>query len=169
MQANTNPFPLPLYFILPLFFVAVWILALTFSSLLSGWYTLANHFRSKLEPAGETRTATPFFWTVYFRYWTHYSGIVRLITAADGLYLSVVLIFRPGHPSLRIPWNEMQFSQTRRFFRTYVVLTLGNEERIPLRIPQRLADRLGLLDGIPQPGLQPGMPLSGPPLPPPLQ
>jgi hypothetical protein len=169
MQVNPTILPLPIYFILPLFIVCIWILALTFSSVLSGWSTLANHFRSDLDPSGETLTATPLFYTVYLRYWTHYSGIVRIVSAADGLYLSVFLLFRPGHPPLRIPWNEIQFSQTRYFFWNYVVLTLGNEEQIPLRIPQRLAERLDLLDGPPRFALQQGMPLSGPPLPPPLQ
>lgn len=169
MQASPNPFPVPLYYILPLFFVAVWILALTFSSLLSGWYTLANHFRSELEPSGETRTVTPFFHTVYFRYWTHYSGIVRLISASDGLYLSVFVLFRPGHPPLRVPWSEISFSSDSRFFRNYTVLILGSAEQIPLRISRRMADRLGILDGPPQFALQSGMPLSGPPVPPPLQ
>lgn len=165
MQANSNPFPIPLYFILPLFFVAVWTLALTFTSALSGWFTLANHFRSDLDPTGETRTAPPFFYTVYFRFWTHYSGVVRLTSAADGLYLSVFFPFRPGHPPLRIPWNEIQFSRAQRIFRSYVVLLLGTAEQIPLRIPQRMADRLGLLNGPP-----PGAALfSGPPVPPPLQ
>ena len=165
MQASSGTFPTPLYIILPLFFVAVWVLALTFSSALSGWFTLANHFRSDLDPAGETRTASPFFSTVYFRYWTHYSGVVRLTTAADGLYLSVFFLFRPGHPPLRIPWNEIQFSQTSRFFMNYVVLTLGNAEQIPLRISQRLAARLGIQDGPPASAT----PFSCPPLPPPLQ
>ncbi|HEU5350230.1 MAG TPA: hypothetical protein VFU55_01430 [Terracidiphilus sp.] len=165
MQASPGTFPTLLYIILPLFFVAVWVLALTFSSVLSGWFTLANHFRSNLDPSGETRTASPFFSTVYFRYWTHYSGVVRLITAADGLYLSVFFLFRPGHPRLRIPWNEIRFSQTRRFFMNYAVLTLGNEEQIPLRITQRLAARLGIQDGPPPSAAL----FFGPPPPPPLQ
>ena len=54
--------------------------------------------------------------------------------------------FRIGHPPLRIPWNEIQFGRTTRFLRTYIVLALGNEERIPMRIPQRMASKLGILD-----------------------
>ncbi|HEV2215051.1 MAG TPA: hypothetical protein VGR64_07155, partial [Terracidiphilus sp.] len=73
--------------------------------------------------------------------------------------------FRPGHPPLRIPWNEIQFSRTQRFFRDYVVLTLGASEQIPLRISTGLAGRLGLLYGPP-----PGAAISSsPPLPPPIQ
>ena len=165
MHANLDPLPISLYILLPLFFVAVWTLALIFVSAVSGWSALANHFRSNLEPIGETRSAGGFFSSVYFRYWGHYSGVVRLTSATDGLYLSALFPFRPGHPPLRIPWNEIQFSHTRRFFRNYVVLLLGTAEQIPLRIPQRMADRLGLLDG-PPPG---AMLFPGPPLPPPLQ
>ena len=65
--------------------------------------------------------------------------------------VSVVALafFRIGHPPLRIPWDEICFSRTRFFMRTYIVLTLGNEERIPMRISQRLARNLGILGRVP--------------------
>lgn len=165
MPADLSTSRTALYIILPLFIASVWVLALTFASVLSGWFTLANHFRSALEPSGETRSASGLFSTVYFRYWTHYSGIIRFTSAADGLYLSVFFLFRPGHPPLRIPWSEISFSRTQWFFRSYVVLILGTAEQIPLRIPQRMAERLGILNG-PPPFASP---LSGLPVPPPLQ
>jgi hypothetical protein len=69
--------------------------------------------------------------------------------AEDGLYLSVIFFLRIGHPPLRIPWNEIQFSRTKYFWRRYVVLTLGDEEKIPMRISQRMAAKLGILDRVP--------------------
>jgi hypothetical protein len=72
--------------------------------------------------------------------------VIRLTAAEDALYLSVLLIFRIGHPPLRIPWKEITFSRTRRFWFRYVVLTLGEQERIPVRIPERMARKLGILE-----------------------
>ena len=132
--------------ILALFIVAVWWVTLSLVGLMTGWSALARRFRRESEPYGDNKTAGPFFYTVYMRYWTHYSSVIRLTAAADALYLSVLFPFRIGHPPLRIPWNEIQFGRTKRFLRTYIVLALGNEERIPMRIPERMAANLGILD-----------------------
>lgn len=130
------------------FVIVVWCLSGYLIGLMAGWLALARRFRVQSEPYGDTKTAGPFFYTVYMRYWTHYSSVIRLTAAPDVLYASVLFLFRIGHPSLRIPWNEIQFSQARRFMRTYIVLTLGNEERIPMRISVRMARNLGILDRI---------------------
>jgi hypothetical protein len=82
------------------------------------------------------------------RYWGRYSGIIRITATADALYLSVFLPFRPGHPPLRIPWNEITFSKDKFFWKSYVVLTLGKTERIPLRITERMARKLGMLERV---------------------
>ena len=73
-----------------------------------------------------------------------------MTSAQDALYLSVLFLFRLCHPPLRIPWNEIRLSRTRRFWRTYVVLTLGEQEQISMRISERMAQNLGILDRIPE-------------------
>jgi hypothetical protein len=127
---------------------ALWLLITLISSGVSGWFTLASRFRKHSEPCGEARTALPWFSPVYMRYWSK-DGPYRLTAADDALYLSVPFFCRFGHPPLRIPWDEIQFSTDERVFSTYVVLTLGNEERIPLRITTDTARKLGILDRVP--------------------
>ena len=83
------------------------------------------------------------------RFWSHYSNVIRMTAADDALFLSVLFLFRVGHPPLRIPWKEIEISQTRRFFRNYVVLTLGEQQRIPMRISLRMARNLGILERLP--------------------
>jgi hypothetical protein len=83
------------------------------------------------------------------RGWSHYSSVIRLTAATDALYVSVLFPFRIGHPPLRIPWDEIQFGRTKFFFRSYIVLTLGNQEKIPMRISLRMARNLGILDRCP--------------------
>ena len=131
---------------LTILFVALWCTVCFIISMVSGWFALARRFRKRSEPYGDLKSAGPFFYTVYLRFWGHYSSVVRLTAAADALYGSVLFLFRAGHPPLRIPWNEIQFGKTRRVWRTYIVLTLGNKEKIPLRIPVRMARNLGILD-----------------------
>jgi hypothetical protein len=115
-------------------------------SFVSGWFTLSRRFRKQAEPYGETRRAGPFFYEVNLRFWTRYSSVIRMTAAADALYLSVLFPFRIGHPPLCIPWKEIKFGKTKFLWRRYVILTLGEEERIPMRISERMADKLGILD-----------------------
>ena len=119
-------------------------------SLQSGWFSLSRRFKRQSDPYGETKTAGPFFYAVYMRLWSHYSSVVRLTAASDALYASVLFPFRIGHPPLRIPWDEIRFGRTKFFFRTYLMLTLGNEEKIPMRISLRMGRNLGILDRCPQ-------------------
>jgi len=119
-------------------------------SLQSGWFSLGRRFKQQSDPYGDTKTAGPFFYTVYMRWWSKYSSMIRLTAAGDALYLSILFPLRIGHPPLRIPWDEIQFARTKFFFRTYLMRTLGNEEKIPMRISLRMARNLGILDRCPE-------------------
>ncbi len=119
-------------------------------SLQSGWFSLSRRFKQQSDPYGDTKTAGPFFYTVYMRWWSKYSSMIRLTAAADALYISILFPLRIGHPPLRLPWDEIRFGRTKFFFRTYLMLTLGNEEKIPMRISLRMARNLGILDRCPQ-------------------
>ena len=133
-----------------IFFAVLWCAASYFGSFISGWRALVSRFTKQSEPLGEVTTVGPFFYYVYMRFWSHYNSVIRLTAAGDALYASVFFPFRIGHPPLRIPWDEIRFGRTKFFFRSYVVLTLGNQEEIPMRIPLRMARNLGILDRCPQ-------------------
>lgn len=148
MQAGLNSL---FIFLLILFVVFVWMSACFLIGVFSGWHALSGRFRAQSEPyGGNARSAGPFFYTIYMRFWGHYSSSVRITAGGDGLYLSVLFLFRAGHPPLRIPWEEIQFGRTRFFWRRYIVLTLGAQERIPLRISERMARKLEILERVPE-------------------
>jgi len=132
-----------------IFVIALWCAVCFFISFLTGWFALSRRFRKQSEPYGDVRSAGPFLYTVYMRFWSHYSSVIRLVAAEDALYASVLPPFRIGHPPLRIPWDEIQFSRTKYLWLNLIQLTLGNEEKIPMRISLRLARHLGLLDRFP--------------------
>jgi hypothetical protein len=150
MQAG----PIESYLATPLgfaiLFAAFWCAICYLISFLAGWLALTRRFKKQSEPYGEIRSAGAFFYTVYMRFWSKYSSVIRLTAASDALYASVSPIFRLGHPPLRIPWDEIRFARTKFFFRTYLMLTLGNEEKIPMRISLRMARNLGILDRCPE-------------------
>ena len=146
MQPDPNTLQTHFWPLFPVFFFGVWALVGLLISSLSGWWVLASRFSTDEQPFGDVKTAGPLFYGIYLRFWTHYSSVVRITAAHDALYLSVLFLFRIGHPPLRIPWNEIRFSATTYFLRRYMVLTLGTNEQIPLRISQRMARNLGLTE-----------------------
>ena len=129
-------------------FVVQWPFTFIFISYVSGWHRLSSRFSTQLEPRGQTRSTGPFSYSVQMRF-TNYNFIIRITAAEDALYLSMFILLRIGHPTLRIPWNEIQFSRTKNSWGSYVVLTLGEQERIPMRISERMANKLGILERIP--------------------
>ncbi len=146
MQADPNPVPFYFPLIVFAFVVAFFCTVCFLSSLLTGWHALARRFRAESEPYGVTKSAGPFPYTVYMRFCSHYGCCIRMTAAEDGLYLSMIFLLRIGHPPLRIPWNEVQISRTKYFWLRLAVLTLGTQERIPMRISERMAGKLGLLE-----------------------
>lgn len=149
MQDGLNHLLLNNPYAYAVFIVAFWCFVCFAISLFSGWLTLSRRFRMQSEPNGDTRSAGPFFYTVYMRFWCHYNSVIRIIVAEDAVYLSVIFLFRFGHPPLRIPWNEIRISETKWFFRRCLVLTCGEPERIPVRISVRMARNLGILERLP--------------------
>lgn len=110
---------------------------------------LSRRFSSSPIPSDPIETVGPYGYIVYLRCWAQYGNIIRTIAPNDALYLSVIFVFRPGHPPLRIPWNEITTGKIRHLWRNYIVLTLGNEEKIPMRISERMARKLGLFERFP--------------------
>jgi hypothetical protein len=132
-----------------IFFVSLWCLVCVLIGVLGGWHSLSKQFLAQAEPYGDRRSAGPFLYGVQMRFRTNYSSVVRLTAASDALYLSVLFLFRVGHPPLSIPWDEIKFRKAKFLWRQYIVLTLGNDEQIPMRISERMARNLGILNRIP--------------------
>ena len=145
MQESSNSF-VSSPFGLAIIFAILWCGICFVTSFISGWYTLSRRFCRQSEPYGDNRSAGPFFYTIYTRFWSRYSSIIRLTAADDALYLSVLFFFRIAHPPLRIPWAEIKIGKTKYFWRPFILLTLGERERIPMRIPARMARKLGIMD-----------------------
>ncbi|MGD0787995.1 MAG: hypothetical protein ABR898_08410 [Terracidiphilus sp.] len=149
MQAGPNDFPPYNWVFIPALAIAFWCFICFVIGIVSGWFSLSRRFRAQDEPCGETKSAGPFFYTVHLRFWLHYSSLIRVTAAGDALYLSVLFPFSFGHSPLFIPWKEIQIGRTKFLWRSYVVLTLGEQERIPMRISERMAGKLGILERLP--------------------
>ena len=141
----------PTYFRLT-FLCFGWLAIQVLEGYASGWLELSRRFRRHREPFGSARSVGPTLYAAFLRCWSDYSSVLRITAAEDALYLSSMFYFRLCHPPLRIPWSEVQLSVCKRRFSSYVVLTLGCNERIPLRISPGTADRLNILKQVPGAG-----------------
>jgi hypothetical protein len=87
----------------PIFAIGLWLFMCAFFSLISGWASLARHFRAVSKPEGEKVTGQ-----------VKWMGIVpenlvtHMIVSGSGLYLYAGILFRFLHPALLIPWKEVR-------------------------------------------------------------
>jgi hypothetical protein len=141
VSIDFHPFALLL---LPVYLALFWCLLCYSISFLSGWHSLTRRFRAQHEPYGQTASALFSIRGVRMRFRTNYDNIIRLTVAEDALYLSVLFALRIGHPPLCIPWSEIKISKGKFLWMRFVLLTLGEQEKIPLCISERMAAKLGL-------------------------
>jgi hypothetical protein len=87
----------------PFFFVGLWLFMSAFFALISGWFSLASHFRAHSRPEGQKVTSQ-----------VKQMGIVpenrvtHMIISERGLYLYVSPLFRFFHPPLLLPWSQVR-------------------------------------------------------------
>jgi hypothetical protein len=121
------------------FFVLFWCAISFLLGALSGWMTLAERFLLTSPFTGPTWG----FQSARMRWTSRYGNCLNVGADPTGLKLSMLFLFRPGHPSLFVPWSEISVGKRQRFlFITQVKLLLGREEQIPFVIGGALADRI---------------------------
>ena len=126
--------------VFPFAFVAMWLGVGFALGHMSGWATLADSYPQTPPYRGALVSTSGRMGL------TSYSGVIRLGADESALHLSVVFLFRVGHPPLSIPWSSIQVSIRKGFFIEYVrfriddvrldvrkkdVLRLGRKQRLP--------------------------------------
>lgn len=129
-----DPIPTPILILIitgfPLVFGTFWTFVSLLLSVLGGWRRLASHYRT------DQRSAAP----ALHPYWlmmgpVSYRGITTLQPTPEGLWISVMILFRLGHPPLLIPWRDVRGGHAGRpaLFNT-IALELGNPRITTLRL-----------------------------------
>lgn len=115
-------------------FVAGWFLMTGLLAHVGGWARLAEQFRAEAAPSGERfRFLSGSMGNRFFP--VNYGGCLFLTVAREGLYLSVLFLFRFQSPPLFIPWHSVEsITEERRFFTRYTIITVRDVwPRIALR------------------------------------
>ena len=114
--------------------VGVWIGIGLLISRVGGWAALATVYGH----SGEFRGDCLRFQSARMRWGTNYGNCLTVGANPLGLYLSVLLIFRIGHPPLFIPWMDISISEQKGRWFNSVVLRFRRAPSIPLQVSQQL-------------------------------
>jgi hypothetical protein len=126
-------------FTLVLVAASVFLLLLVISRI-GGWNLLARRFTTREAFYGQT-----WGWqSAQFRGWCNYNHCLTIGADEQHLYLAAQMILRFGHPSLLIPWHEIEVETGKCFFGFYDVakMRVGLEERLTLRVYGAMVNRL---------------------------
>lgn len=116
---------------LPVAFGLIWTAVSLLISLFSGWGQLAKYYRTENIPTGKSLG----------NYWllmgpANYRGVTTIQPSSEGLYLSILLLFRLGHPPLLIPWRDIRVSGSVRNGQVnWITLEVGSPAITTLRLP----------------------------------
>ncbi len=94
-------------FLIPVFFVGLWLIISASFAVTSGWLSLAQSFRASARPHGEA-----VYGQVKQIGFIPERAVTHMIVSADGLYLYASLLFRFLRPALLIPWSEVRYART---------------------------------------------------------
>jgi hypothetical protein len=138
MQQFANLHPWQFGFTLVAYVAAMMTLAQWSISRVTGWHRLAERYRFE----GEMPEKRWRWRSGRMRWTTRYGNCLNFSADQRGLYMSVVAFFRPFHPPLFIPWNEIEVGEKSLFFIPKREFILGRQARIPLWISTRLGEEI---------------------------
>lgn len=95
-------------------FAVLWFGIVWLAATMSGWRRLAEHFRSSAPFQGDITS----FATASLRL-ANYSGVLNLGASELGVYLVPMLLFRPFHAPLFIPWTQIEVTLPCGTLRTW--------------------------------------------------
>lgn len=120
------------------FIAADWLVMCLVVSWWSGWHLLADRYRCEREFEGQRWR----FQSGQMRWGCGYHNGLTLGANADGLYMAVLAMIRPGSPPLFIPWVEITAREEKRWMFDGVKFTLGRDTQIPLWVFKSTGEKL---------------------------
>ncbi|MCA9898847.1 MAG: hypothetical protein H6654_15950 [Ardenticatenaceae bacterium] len=113
-------------------------------SRLGGWGSMAEAYPYR-EPLAAHCYALQ---GAILRYSFSYRNVVKICADAEGVYFSVLFLFRPGHAPFFVPWTEISGTKKQYFLFPVVDLRFQRTPNLPFRIYKRTADQLvGVANG----------------------
>jgi hypothetical protein len=124
-----------------LFLPLTWILVSFIISRVGGWSLLAKVYLTQADTLDGDSWK---FQSIQMRWGTNYGNCVTVSANPLGLGLSVLFLFRLGHPPLLIPWSDITMVMVKksRFFLSWIEFRFRLEPSIPIRINNMLFSKI---------------------------
>ena len=119
-------------------FTTLWILMCFALSMWGGWSQLTDRYRgipSRVEAKWRFESAS-------LRRMAAYAGCLKFSVGREGLGISILFLFRVGHPPLLIPWTDITAHASESQIIKKVRLEFAKEPKVPLTISLKLARRI---------------------------
>lgn len=117
-------------------FIVLWCLM---SKLIShfGWTRIARNHRATAKPSGAAFRCR----SGRIR-WARYNNCLNVTLAKEGIHLSVVFLFRIGHPPVLIPWDAVTDVQAYDFlfFRWVRLILSVADTEVTIQLPRSSED-----------------------------
>ena len=131
-----NGHPDPLNLLQPILgFVFIWIVISALISYLGGWWSLSQYYQSRPHNIRKKWL----FQTAAMRFMTGYGNCLNVAVTDRGLLLSVLFIFRFGHPPLLIPWEDIRVEKYNSWMMKGIRLNFTRVPNVPLILRKGLA------------------------------
>jgi len=121
----------------PFLLVGFWWLVCRLLSLMGGWHALGKAYRRAIEYRGETRE-----YQSGRLGFVNYRAVLTVGADAEGLFLDVFGIFKPGHPALFIPWHDVKATRSSFLGLERIDLRFDAVHGVRLRLPSKVASYL---------------------------
>ncbi|MEM8863040.1 MAG: hypothetical protein AAGD96_32415 [Chloroflexota bacterium] len=121
-----------------IFFPALWSAISLLSSFLWGWNAMAQRYSGQIP---EHEINNQFTWRSGRFGWGGYSGVLTFTVSDHDLGISVLFLYRAGHPPLRIPFSEITATEEIMLMREVHMAFDGIPDR-KLKISKVLAEQI---------------------------
>lgn len=129
-------------------FVLLWLLACAGIARLGGWSGLASRDRQSMRIPGKRSRRQ----SGALRHGMGYNNALTVTLSRRVPGLSVIFLFRAGHPPLLIPWRDIAVASERTRFSSVVRLSLARVPDVRLTLTEGTAERLRVAAGELWPG-----------------
>jgi|SRR5688572_6624437 len=135
----------PILFVVGVVF-SLWVSVPLLISFIGGWACLRRRFRYSGTFKGQRWS----FQSGQMRFIAGYRNCLTLGANHEGLYMSIMRLFRVGHPPLFIPWSQITIDSKYKYLG--VRFKLGSYPWVSLWLGEALAEKLKRAAGKAWPG-----------------
>lgn len=124
-------------YLFPVFFISIWVFVSFLLSVAGGWRNLG-----KIYLADGAFDGKKWYFQSLKMGVVNYNSCVNIAANENSLYISVLPIFRIGHPPLNIPFSELQGKEYKGWIFRYVIIHTDKAKGTNIKLFKKQADRV---------------------------